>query len=981
MAGSSRTGRSGGPIFEVDVEFPPMKTYEPKTKLPTIKSVIGMIRFHVGRGGAGHSTDVGVREVAKLIQAKWYHDTVACKSYPTIIREVEKLRATFMNGKRRFALGEKHQNETIVKKFMELVKVKNNLFDIYQEDKEKRKLVEIEWGVTMSDNEFIYYEDQRTDRKMECSKGVDPVWYHAMMRRERMKERTAEYREQRLIQFEYKSLDKITELLDDRGEVVWSDIQVHMEGIDLGENATEEAIGTEEVADMVENVTEEDRGTEKLANLDENATEEATVTEEVVESARKKRKYAKPDDDTEDSDPLPKKYRHIRISERKVREEMYKTVANLSGKGLSLDEACNAVIDVGNGIFDRNWKKGDLEENIYDRDTMPDKRSMRGALNLIEAQSLSLVVDKMEEEKRSGRMLTHAIDSTTKKGVGQFAAQGIHIGQDSPFPLPILSIDGESTEDIAMQVDMGFEILAAVRGVKVEEVYSLIDTHITDSTEHNKGFAKVLAEIYDLETPAGQIFCGTHTTLGFSSAMNKGLRLVESEMKLETLVQSFMVDLDVDTKNSSIAGQALDMCLKLVAPELSHKPWNKNREFRQFLEKKGVTSVLFAYKDGRFGCLSRAAAVLLYHYDHLGDFLAENPHINNRLACLVREVMELPYLKVVFVVFACLGVHMVEPFYARTIKKGATHSELKKFYKTLHTSLGETASNIFISFEKPQFGGVSDKLFNAVKKSYGEDVLMSVTDVAEQHKGEVMKLTKLLLPEMRKVLARQRRDYGIDEDAFPAQYPVEEQADNIDDTPVHNIGMERQCGKIDYRLHKLGTLESVSMAIILQRSEDLRSGKTPSFRGFKAAAMAKKELQLFWSDQMKKRFSEGADEKQEMALKQERKRLTMLEILKTSGGPFTAAEEVSIFIDDSDVDSKTKQKRMKLEIQFARESTTLLPKVDPLFRIQKTLPGGKRCDKTGEEFAEALMAYLGKKGDRLGLEYNRFQECLDKLVD
>ena len=69
--------------------------------------------------------------------------------------------------------------------------------------------------------------------------------------------------------------------------------------------------------------------------------------------------------------------------------------------------------------------------------------------------------------------------------------------------------------------------------------------------------------------------------------------------------------------------------------------------------------------------------------------------------------------------------------------------------------------------------------------------------------------------------------------------------------------MERQCGKIDYRLHKLGTLESVSRSIILQRSEDLRSGKTPSFRGFKAAAIAKKELQLFWSDQMKKRFSRG----------------------------------------------------------------------------------------------------------------------------
>ncbi|QQP53013.1 Hypothetical protein FKW44_005336 [Caligus rogercresseyi] len=36
--------------------------------------------------------------------------------------------------------------------------------------------------------------------------------------------------------------------------------------------------------------------------------------------------------------------------------------------------------------------------------------------------------------------------------------------------------------------------------------------------------------------------------------------------------------------------------------------------------------------------------------------------------------MELPYLKVVLVAFACLGVHLVEPFYARTIEKDATHT-------------------------------------------------------------------------------------------------------------------------------------------------------------------------------------------------------------------------------------------------------------------------------------------------------------------
>ena len=49
----------------------------------------------------------------------------------------------------------------------------------------------------------------------------------------------------------------------------------------------------------------------------------------------------------------------------------------------------------------------------------------------------------------------------------------------------------------------------------------------------------------------------------------------------------------------------------------------------------------------------------------------------------------------------------------------------------------------------------------------------------------LVKLTNLILPHLQQ-LARQRRDYGIDEESFSQQYPVEEKA------------MERQCGNVDY---------------------------------------------------------------------------------------------------------------------------------------------------------------------------------------
>ena len=117
-------------------------------------------------------------------------------------------------------------------------------------------------------------------------------------------------------------------------------------------------------------------------------------------------------------------------------------------------------------------------------------------------------------------------------------------------------------------------------------------------------------------------------------------------MKIDQVLSKFMVSMELDSKNGSLAGQAMDMCLKLVAPEFSHKQWNYYKQYTSFLLQEQVTISLFSYKDNRFGCLSRAAGVLLHNLPHLDLFLSLNPHINNKLACLVRELLDLPYLKV-----------------------------------------------------------------------------------------------------------------------------------------------------------------------------------------------------------------------------------------------------------------------------------------------------------------------------------------------
>lgn len=60
------------------------------------------------------------------------------------------------------------------------------------------------------------------------------------------------------------------------------------------------------------------------------------------------------------------------------------------------------------------------------------------------------------------------------------------------------------------------EILVVLSGEPAEELLSHVDALLTDSVEHNKEVNQVLAEMYNLEKPVGQIFCGTHTVLGFT---------------------------------------------------------------------------------------------------------------------------------------------------------------------------------------------------------------------------------------------------------------------------------------------------------------------------------------------------------------------------------------------------------------------------------------------------------------------------------
>ena len=70
----------------------------------------------------------------------------------------------------------------------------------------------------------------------------------------------------------------------------------------------------------------------------------------------------------------------------------------------------------------------------------------------------------------------------------------------------------------------------------------------------------------------------------------------------------------------------------------------------------------------------------------------------------------------------------------------------------------------------------------------------------------------------------------------------------------------------------------------------------------------------------------------------------------------------------STLDEKKMKQRLKLEVHYARDTSTLLLKVYPIFRIRKTMANGNQSNKSPTEFREALTILLGKKEDRKSMD-------------
>ena len=68
----------------------------------------------------------------------------------------------------------------------------------------------------------------------------------------------------------------------------------------------------------------------------------------------------------------------------------------------------------------------------------------------------------------------------------------------------------------------------------------------------------------------------------------------------------------------------------------------------------------------------------------------------------------------------------------------------------------------------------------------------------------------------------------------------------------------------------------------------------------------------------------------------EQRKLDILDRLKAQNGPFTCTEEVDEYLISKKFSDNEKQKRMRDEITYARDTSQSLPRASPFFKIYYT---------------------------------------------
>ena len=309
-----------------------------------------------------------------------------------------------------------------------------------------------------------------------------------------------------------------------------------------------------EISNLSGSMLQESSDDPLAQNIDDFGNDDNDDTDNFVPPPDKKGKYDIDVSETHDvnagsSNGIPKKYCHIRESERKVREEIYSVMHLMSSKfHMSKRQIEGSILAVANILFGLNWKPF-KPKGTQDLDTMPSMKNILHTEPLFEAMALNAIVEEMMDNETKS-MITYSNDGSSMSGVGSYVVQSLTIN-GVQRDLPTMAIFTESRQSIKDLEVTTLKILSAATGHKFseQEILSKIKFHMTDSTSHNLEVMDLVSEELGIEYVPKTLLCNVHPLMMFQGKMKELCQEIHNSLGNKKITDCFLVD--VEFKNES----------------------------------------------------------------------------------------------------------------------------------------------------------------------------------------------------------------------------------------------------------------------------------------------------------------------------------------------------------------------------------------------------------------------------------------------
>lgn len=811
-------------------------------------------------------------------------------------------------------------------KFGVFLQKSNSLFDIKCNDDSRNKIQEHFWGVKMTETEESFYKNMcKVPQVGHCLTSVSRKWQLSEKRKKIESERRIEQKRK-------------------------SDADIHLSY----QNVQDE----ENVEDMQLDISND-------------------FEDDYVPKERKKSKYEWIDILDHPEDDLPYQYRHVRSGLRSVREEIDMVAMELASVcHMSKSQIESSICIIANRLFGREkygkWKpfesRGTIDANTLPRMNIPVKEQR------LEAMALNIIVEELMQEGNEGKIM-YANDGSATSRVGNYVVQSLVIN-GKQRALPTLGIFSETRDNLKELEILTLNILAAACGhnYSPKDILSRITFVMTDSTAHNLGVIENVCKELEVEETPKSLVCNIHPLMMFQGKIKQFWTELHNKFGNTKLSEAFVVD--VEFRNESFPAKALKCLSSFINKDTSAKPWNRQREFDQFIKPKTNKSI--SYKDHRFNRIFDCSLVTLHHIDDISNFLSHFTNVVNGIAILDRSFSEMEILKPIFASATVLAIHVSWPYQTLLLQEQTVYSTLLIAFSALYNDLTTVKASELLELTKV-FTFVTDDVF---KKSLPEESLLeTLQKTIVAYRSEIETMVDILLKKFADGISTQRGAiFGFGPNADVDTGPLlkiftvsEEEMVDLDKVPIDNLSSERSVGFFGYELGIRGKLnfDKCSRMMTINKSFELLHDS--HYKKFKKQAEEIQDLKRGWDEMQKQLEKRGFEEKEVANVIRESKKLEDLEFLKSQNpaGPFTACNEVKGYVESTEEDEKKKVERLYKEVRYARKTSLSLPETAEVFRLKRN---GKNL--SAEEYADNLMSYLDRSRATKSLNMNDLQHVL-----